>query len=223
MYPDDRVLVGVVNRKKDFVIARDNHWYRIPQNQMPRGINAEYVALFLSGKPFKEQSGGIAYFARITGYELVRRKDLLPDEDKRPEEVYYKIQLNKLIEKDPPIINASKRRISFIHTTWDRFISAKTIADLYSRADYYVDRIYHALRNRGVTATPYWSTDYRDTNYPAQIRLICDNGEELVVSSEPKAGEMNLLEDVPEDEILKAIFARIAREDGPSSIDIPIV
>ncbi len=223
MYPDDRVLVGVVNRKKDFVFARDNHWYRIPQKQMPRGINAEYIALFLSGKPFKEQSGGIAYFARIAGYELARRKDLLPDEDKRSEDVYYKIQLHKLIEKDPPILNSSKRRISFIHTTWDRFISAQTIADLYSRADYYVDRIYHALRNRGVQATPYWSTDYRDTQYPAQIRLICDNGEELVVSSEPKTGEMNLLEDVPEDQILKAIFERIAREDGPSNIDIPIV
>ena len=117
----------------------------------------------------------------------------------------------------------SKRTITFVHTTWDRFISAKTITDLYSKADYYVDRIYHALRNRDVRATPFWSTDYRDTGYPAQIRVICDNGKELVVSSEPKSGEMNLLDDAPEDEILQAILDRIARNDGPTTIDIPIV
>ena len=223
MYPNERVLVGVINRKKDFVIAQEQHWYRIPQKQLPHGVNAEYIALFLSGKPFKEQSGGIAYFARITGHELARRKDLLPDEDKRSEEVYYKIQFKSLIEKDPPIVNESKRSISFVRTTWDRFISAKTIADLYSREDYFVDRIYHALRNRGVQATPYWSTDYRETGYPAQIRIVSDNGSEFVVSSDPKSGEMNLLDDVPEDEILQAILRRIAGEDGPSNIDIPIV
>ena len=223
MYPDDRVIIGVVNRKKDFVIARDDHWYRIPQKQMPRGINAEYIALFLSGKPFKEQSGSIAYFARISGIELVRRKDLLPDEEKRVDEIYYKVQFKQLVEKEPAVINASKRSISFIHTTWDRFVNAETVADLYSRADYFVDRIYHALRNRGVKATPYWSTDYRDTGYPAQIRVLCENGDELVVSSEPESGEMNLLDDATEDDILKEILARIARNDGPTTIDIPIV
>ena len=82
---------------------------------------------FLSGKTFKEQSGGIAYFARLHGFELARRKDLLPNEEKRADEIYYKIQFKQLIEKDPPIVNASKRSISFIRTTWDRFVSAKTL------------------------------------------------------------------------------------------------
>ena len=50
MYADDRVLVGVVNRAKDFEIARRHHWYRIPEGQLPRGLNAEYIAFFLSGK-----------------------------------------------------------------------------------------------------------------------------------------------------------------------------
>jgi len=223
MYPHDRVLVGVVNRKKDLLIAQNDHWYRVPQDQMPHGVNAEYIALFVSGKPFKEKSGSVAYFARITGFELARRKDLLPDEDKRPDDVYYQIQFKSLIEKDPPIVNESKRSIAFVRTTWDRFISARTIADLYSKADYYVDRIYHALKNRGVKATPYYSTDYRETGHPPQLRMVCENGEELVVSSEPNQGEMNLLEDIPEDKFLKEILRRIASSDGPTMIDLPIV
>ncbi len=146
MYADDRVLVGVLKRKKDFEIARQQNWYRIPQCQLPRGLNAEYIAFFLSGKPFRQHSGTIAYFARVTGLELARRRDLLPDEKKRADALYYKVQFRRLIEKDPPIENLRARSISFIRTTWDRFINAETIPELYSAADFYVGRVYHALR-----------------------------------------------------------------------------
>ena len=144
MYADDRVLVGVVKRKKDLEIARREHWYRIPQKQMARGFNAEYIALFLSSAAFREAGGSIGFFARITGLELARRRDLLPDEDRRQEEIYYKVQFRDLIRKDPPIRNFPARSISFISTTWDRFICAESIADLYSRAEFYVDRVHYA-------------------------------------------------------------------------------
>ena len=145
MFADDRVLVGVLKRKKDFEIARRENWYRIPEGQLAGGLNAEYIAFFLSGKTFQDQSGSIAYFARITGLELARRRDLLPDENTRADEIYYKVQFRHLTLKNPPIQNLPARSISFIRTTWDRFISAETIADLYSRAGFFVDRVYYAL------------------------------------------------------------------------------
>ncbi len=147
MYADDRVLVGVVKRAKDFEIARRNHWYRIPEGQLPRGLNAEYIALFLSGRSFEDWGGSVAFFARITGLELARRRDLLPDETRRADEVYYKLQFRDLVQKDPPIRNQPARPISFIRTTWDRFISAEFVSDLYLKSDFYVDRVYHALRS----------------------------------------------------------------------------
>lgn len=147
MYADDRVLIGVVNRAKDFEIARRENWYRIPEGQLPRGLNAEYIAFFLSGRSFKDRGGSVAYFARITGLELARRRDLLPDEARRADEVYYKVQFRQLVQKEPLIRNQPARPISFIRTTWDRFISAEFVADLYLKSDYYVDRVYHALRN----------------------------------------------------------------------------
>ena len=52
-----------------------------------------------------------------------------------------------LIQKDPPIRNQPARPISFIRTTWDRFISAEFVGDLYLKSDFYVDRVYHALRS----------------------------------------------------------------------------
>ena len=146
MYADDRVLVGVVNRKRDLDIARLQRWYRIPEAKMRRGLDAEYVAFFLSRQAFGERGGSIAYFARITGLELARRRDLLPKETRRANDLYYKVQFRDLIEKDPPIENFPARPIHFIRTTWDRFVSAETISDLYSAADFYVDRVYYALR-----------------------------------------------------------------------------
>ncbi len=146
MYADDRVLVGVVKRRKDFQIASRQNWYRIPQSQLPRGLNAEYIALFLNSSVLGESSGAIAYFARVTGLELARRRDLLPDEDQRADDIYYKVQFRQLIQRDPPIANLPARSFSFARTTWDRFICAETISDLYSDADFYVDRVYHALR-----------------------------------------------------------------------------
>lgn len=145
MYADDRVLVGVVKRKKDLEIARQRHWYRIPRRQMPLGIQAEYIALFLSASAFGAQGGAVAAFARITGVELARRRDLLPAERSRPDEHYYKVQFRRLIEKDPPIANEPQRAFSFIRTTWDRFISADCIPDLYNDAGFYVDRLVYAL------------------------------------------------------------------------------
>ena len=148
MDPDDRVLVGVIRRRRDLALLRDAHWYRIPQEQARRGLDADYLAFFLSGGVFREQSGGIHYFARRSGLELAYRRDLLPDEPDHPRAgcIYYKVQVEPLLARIPPHLNPNRRRISFIHTTWDRFVAARTIDDLYSRADYFVDRVYQARR-----------------------------------------------------------------------------
>jgi len=141
MYADDRVLVGVLKRKKDLQIAQQQHWYRIPARQLPLGLQAEYIALFLSACLQPTHGGSVAYFARVTGVELTRRSDLLPNERQRPQDLYYKVQFRHIIEKDPPILNVPARRFSFIRSTWDRFICAETISDLYSTDGIFVDRL----------------------------------------------------------------------------------
>src|SRR5258707_866649 len=104
MLPEDRVLVGVINRKVDFAKARDDHWYRIPRDRAPKGIDAEILAFYLSGA-FKTDNGSVHYFARNKGHELVTRRDLLPGESDhaRADKVYYKMQLAELERKLPPI------------------------------------------------------------------------------------------------------------------------
>jgi hypothetical protein len=62
----------------------------------------------------------------IRGHELVRRRDLLPDEPDHPraDEGYYKLQLGPLKQLELPIYSLRWRRITFIEISWDRFTAA---------------------------------------------------------------------------------------------------
>jgi hypothetical protein len=194
-------------------------WYRIPQSRMPKGINAEYIAFFLS-HAFKERNGGIHYYAERTGLELMYRKDLMPEEANHPRgnETYYKVQIGDLIEKSPPILNPTKRSITFIYTTWDRFVQAKQISDLYSEDDYFVDRIYHALRSSGVYSERIWSAEAGGM-WP-QLRILCQKGA-LVASTKPGDDSLYLDDLHHYDEMLAKIYQAIAEQDGPVMVSIP--
>lgn len=223
MYPEDTVIVGVINRKKDLKTLLSKRWYRIPQKQMPRGVHAKYLAFFLSGRSFKEHSGSVPYYAPVTGLELVYRRDLFPDEMQHPraDEVYYKVALGEVIEKQPPVQNSSRRVITFIYTTWDRFVSARTIDDLYSEADYFVDRIYHALRSAGVPAERTWQAENRLTNSAAEIRILCEDGA-VIASTNDDGPHLYLDQNRGQDGILAVILAQIQQRGGPATTNIPI-
>ena len=145
MYAADRVLVGVVKRKRDFRCLREENTYRIPcERWHEEGI--EYLGFFLSGKlrsslqltkgQGKSKPGAICYFAAVQGYELVYRHQLLPDEKEHPRAnaIYYCLKLGFLRELERPIVNETGHRFSFIRTDWERFIQARRISDLFARA-----------------------------------------------------------------------------------------
>jgi hypothetical protein len=220
MFPEDRVLVGVINRKRDLATAQAEGWYRIPQRRMPRGVNVEYIGFFLSGA-FKEKNGGIHYYAETKGLELAYRKELLPKEADHPRanDVYYKLQIGDLIDKQPPVLNPTRRPITFIYTTWDRFVSAEQISDLYSQDDYFVERIYHALRDNGVYAERTWQAEYKGA--APQLRILCENGN-VDASTAEGDGMLYLDKTQPEDKLLAQILAKIATQGGPVFLHLPL-
>jgi hypothetical protein len=226
VYPEDRVLVGVINRKRDFEKAQTEHWYRVPQGQAPKGIHAEYLAFYFS-RAFKELNGGIHYYVRRTGMELARRRDLLPEEPKHPRanNVYHKLQFAELRRKDPPILNPTKRPVAFIYTTWDRFQQATELADLYSEADQFVDRLFYALERSGVRSERVWEASRLSEDGGAQLRIMCEDG--TVIASTAGVDEhvisipvANAVE--PVQSSLEIILEAIRSKGGPVMIDTPI-
>jgi hypothetical protein len=140
-FPEDRVLVGVINRKRDLKVLRQQGWYRIPRGAIPDDCPFEVIAFYLSGSAARGLAApGIYFYAEKRGYELVRRIDLLPVEVQHPRALaqYYKIQIGSLQQKIPPVTNPARRAFSFVWTTRDRFISAQTIGDLYREGDGFV-------------------------------------------------------------------------------------
>jgi hypothetical protein len=166
-----------MNRKQDLEIARDEGWYRVPHSGASRGVYFEYVAFYLTA-PFGEEKWAVHYYARRLGHELVTRGELLPDEPHHPRagEFYYKLQLGPLLKRDPPIVSRRWRRISFIHTTWDRFEAAEEINDLFSEGDQFVDRLYHALRESNLGPEREYPIREGGADYIASLAVPCCEG-----------------------------------------------
>jgi hypothetical protein len=129
--PDARVLVCVVNHLRDLEIARWDHWYRIPLRFAPADYMADHLAFYLTSA-FGDEKWAIREYADVRGHELARRIDLLPDQPghSRAGYLYYKMQIGPLQRLSRPIPSRAWRRITFIETTGDRFMSALDISEL---------------------------------------------------------------------------------------------
>jgi hypothetical protein len=66
------------------------------------------------------------------------------------------VQLGPLQTLERPIISLQWRRITFIHTTWDRFMDAVEINDLFVEGGPYVDRLYATLRDGETKPDPHY-------------------------------------------------------------------
>jgi hypothetical protein len=223
VYPEDRVLVGVMPDPADFVIAREQQWYRVPVKHAPKGIHAEYVAFYFTSKFSDELRWAIHFYARRTGHELVRRVDLMPHQPDHPraEEQYYKLQLGPLKQKDPPIVSVRWRRISFIQTTWDRFVKAREVNDLYANDSEFVDRVYHVLKSRGIQ--PDRAVAVREGNQEFLVDLLipCRDGAVLLSHNEQRPSRaLGLVGDEAKD--MQTIDSAIKKHGGPLMIDLPL-
>lgn len=144
------VLVAVINNQRDFAIARDQHWYRIPVKHLPKkGLHAPILA-FYQTKDFGAQKWSINYYTHTTAWEIVPRVELLPDEPLHPRahELYYRVQLGELRLLPHPIISRKWRRVSFIVTHWGRLQEAQEINELL-HGSIWEERLWRALRRLG--------------------------------------------------------------------------
>jgi hypothetical protein len=126
-------------------VGRDKwlQWYPMiagtvthPSNKFvaPRSTaGSDQVALYFT-RALGEQRRAVHWYAPVRGHELLRRRDLLPDEPDHPraDQAYYAMQLGPLERLEPPIISLRWRRITFIETTWDPFQMAQEINELYA-------------------------------------------------------------------------------------------
>ncbi len=146
------VLVAVINNPEDLRRAASEGWYRIPQRRAPRRVGADYLAFYQTGA-FREQTEAqtVTYYAPTRRYRLLKRRDLLPAEAGHPraDDFYYCIEIGPLQRLERPVPAARLRRITFIHTTLERLLTAGDVRDLYCADDPF-EQLWHALREHGL-------------------------------------------------------------------------
>jgi len=171
------VLVGVVNRKKDLEIARNQHWYRIPLKHAPKR-KAKYLALYQT-RVFDKEGKAINYYASIKGFSFHRRSELLPDEPNHPrsEDYYQKLNLGPLRATPSRIENRYGRRINFAFTTLERLLGAKEISELFNIVP--IEEIMRqALENGGIKAISQYSImENKKLRYRLDFAIFCRNGK----------------------------------------------
>lgn len=207
-FPEDRVLVATMPDPADLVLAQREGWYRIPQKHAPKGLHAEYIAFYF-GQRFGDMKWAIHYYARRQGHELTTRALLFPDQSDHPRanDFYYKVQLGPLQKLERPIVSLRWRRVTFVHTTWDRFQDATELNDLFVEGGEYVDRLYATLKERGMNPERDYELKEQGATYRLPLAVPCHEGLVRVSEDEVPRSESELLNLVDE-------IAREVKEQG---------
>ncbi|MEA3377226.1 MAG: hypothetical protein U9R72_13635 [Chloroflexota bacterium] len=204
-YPSDPVLVGVMNSRRDFALARDEGWYRIPEERAPESATEAVVLAFYFTKAFGDEKWAVHYYAPVEGHELVRRRDLLPGEADHPraDDPYYKLQLGPVMKLDEPIPSLRWRRVTFIESTWDRFSAAEEINDLYASG---ADGLYVTLKDEKLHPEREFVLREDDAEYVVDMAIPCRQGTVCVALGDRPAPR-DALRDPDPDEIREAVEA----------------
>jgi hypothetical protein len=183
--PTNLILVCVLPGPRDLEIARLLGWYRIPLRTAPKVVAVDALAFYQPGT-FGESGGRIEFLAPLRGHELTTRAELLRDEPRHPRagEEYYKLQLGPLEKLRHPILAEKWRRLTFLYTTGEYLLRAKTLYDLVVQSD---ERqlLWQSLRERAEQSQQY-KVDLPEEDIPEDVLKELLGIKEANAPYEPK-------------------------------------
>jgi hypothetical protein len=182
--PTDLILVCLLPTPRDLEIARLLVWYRIPLRTAPKVVAVDYLA-FYQPSAFAERGGQIEYVAQVRGHELTTRGELLKDEADHPRarEEYYKLQIGALEKLKEPIKSEKWKRLTFLFTTGEYLLKARSLNDLVVDGD---ERqlLWRSLRERAENSQLY-KTDLPEADIPPEVLIVLLGIKEMQESYDP--------------------------------------
>lgn len=137
MSPRGEVLVVIMNNRADWAIAQEQHWYRIPIEQVEKLKQRQQWAppqwlAFYQTKEFGQDAYRVQYFAKVEAIREVTRQELFPEEAEHPkcQKGYCKMELETMQQLTQPIRSDRLRRITFIATTFEKLLHSQEINEL---------------------------------------------------------------------------------------------
>ncbi|OGO38260.1 MAG: hypothetical protein A2Z03_04255 [Chloroflexi bacterium RBG_16_56_8] len=182
----DLILVCLLPTPRDLELARLLGWYRIPLRTAPKVVAVDCLA-FYQPSSFGSQGGQIEFVSEVRGHELTTRRELLREEADHPHahEEYYKIQLGGLEKLEHPILADKWKRLTFLYTTGEYLLKARTLNDLVVNAD---ERavLWRSLRERAEN-TQLYKTGLPEADIPPEILIALLGIKEPPASYDPSS------------------------------------
>ncbi len=180
----DLILVCLIPSPRDLEIARFLGWYRIPLRSAPKVVAVDRLA-FYQPSSFGDSGGRIEFVADVRGHELTTRGEFLRDETDHPRvhEEYYKIQIGGLEKLPQPIVADKWKRLTFLYTTGEYLLKARTLNDLVVDSG---ERavLWRSLRERAESSQLY-KTDLPEADLPPEVLIALPGIKEETSSYNP--------------------------------------
>ena len=174
------VLVALIKDKRDFAILQNQNWYRIPVSSVEKWLKERWPPkwiAFYQPKEFGDEAYSVRYYTEVLDIQTVHRSQLFPNEpaDKKSNYRYYKMILSTLKTLPEPIFSRRWRRIVFVSTTWQKFINAVEINDLYDESPL-EDRLWAEFKRHNIPAERQEFITIKQQNYALDFAIFCENG-----------------------------------------------
>jgi very-short-patch-repair endonuclease len=174
------VLVAIINNKLDFAILRDKLWYRIPISSVEKWLKDRWAPKWLAFYQtiaFGAEKHAVNYFAEVLDIQEVHRWQLFPDEphDEKSNRRYYQVFVKSVQQLPEPIYSRRYRRIIFIPTTWEKFINATEINDLYDESSL-EDKLWAKFKQHNIPAERQEFVVARKNDYALDFAIYCAKG-----------------------------------------------
>jgi very-short-patch-repair endonuclease len=171
-------LIALMNNKRDFRIAQEQCWYRIPvkTKQVPKSVinkSLKHIA-FYHTKEFGQDAYCIRWYGKVKNISIVKRKELITDlpNDPKANDEYYKIEFDKLCSRAEPIISHRPRRILFIPTTLWHFQRASEINEVFYESPL-EEEFWKELRDEKIDAERQFLVNADSQTFLLDFALFC--------------------------------------------------
>jgi very-short-patch-repair endonuclease len=175
------VLVAIVNNRGDFALAMDKHWYRVPVSSQEKWLKncwpPKWLALYQTHE-VEPGAHAINYYARVLLIRQADRRELFPDEplNDKSHRRYHRLLLGPLRRLPKPIVSRRRRRIIFIPTTCEKFVTAQEINDLYCDSSL-EEQLWDALKELRIRPERQELVTVQDRDYFLDFAIYCARGK----------------------------------------------
>ena len=179
-YPPNDTLVAAFKYKEDFLIARDQGWYRIPirspMTVMIESSRVRHISFYFE-KVFGPWKYSVRHIAQVNDITKVKRHIIFPDEptNTKSEDVYYKIAFGSLQDLAQPILSHRGRRLQFIPTTLHKLQHETEINDIFADSPL-EDLLWDELEKHNLPAERQLFLQTNQANWIYDFAFFCKTG-----------------------------------------------